>query len=459
MKKKLFPNKRHFHFVGIGGVGMSALAKTLNHLGFKVSGTDQKEGSCFEKMRMAGIRVFSGHDGKLDPTIDALVYSTAISDSNLEVRQARQLGIPLMHRSEVLAELLNKRPSMGITGTHGKTTTTAMISFLAEKIGWKPTCLIGGILLNHDDNVLLGSDDLYIAEVDESDKSHRRYEPLYSLITNVEKEHLDHYKDFEEIKACFKDYGSQTREGGLLLINHDDEELLKLFTDYSKPLITYGFSHQADFWAHDIHLDSKSSEYSLYRSQKKLGRIKLGMPGLHNVSNSIAALALVIAFGSSPDEVIARMADFKGTGRRLEVKLETSDLLVVDDYAHHPTEIQASLRALKSYGKKVTAVFQPHRFSRIRNMLEEFGSSFADADRIVVTDIYGAGEMNNEKISAREMLKTIRRHGHNNASFIEKNNLLNALKPSEAPEGELFAFMGAGDISEIADAFAVRFRT
>jgi len=458
VRAAFFPGLKKFHFVGIGGIGMSALAKTLRHLGFEVSGSDKKENYSIQRMRAQGIQVSVGHEGSLDRSVSALVYSTAIQADNPELLQAKKLGIPILHRSEVLAEFVNKRPSIGVTGTHGKTTTTAMISYLLQAVGQAPTCLVGGMLLNAQDNVLLGADELYVAEVDESDKSQRRYFPLHSIITNMEPEHLDHYKDFDDIKACFKSYGYQTRPEGTLVINDDDQELKGLFLGYPHPLVSYGFQHTADFWAHDIHLFPYSSNYRLYHHDRPLGTVHLSVPGIHNISNSLAALALLISLGVEPELLMQKLADFKGTGRRLEVKLETSRLLVVDDYAHHPTEIKASLKALRNYGRMMTVIFQPHRFSRIKGLLKDFGPSFQDADRLIVTDIYGAGEQDDPLTSAETFLETVRLSGHRNVSFIKREELLKSLTPTEAPQGDLFAFIGAGDIEEIANAFAVRFK-
>jgi UDP-N-acetylmuramate--alanine ligase len=298
-----------------------------------------------------------------------------------------------------------------------------------------------------------------VAEVDESDKSQRRYFPLHSVITNMEVEHLDHYRDFEDIKACFRSYGSQTRPEGFLVLNDDDEALMEIFKDYPHSRATYGFQHRADFWAQDIQLFPDSSQYRLFLHDQNLGTVRLRIPGLHNISNSLAAFALLISMGLDPEGLIQRISDFRGTGRRLEVKLETPRLLVVDDYAHHPTEIQASLRALKNYGRRLTVIFQPHRFSRIKGLLQEFGNAFKDADRLILTDIYGAGEKDDKKISAHEVLETVKLSGHKNASFLKQEEILKTLKPTDIPEGELFAFLGAGDIGEIANAFAIRFKS
>ncbi len=455
----LFPGMKKFHFVGIGGIGMSALAKTLRHLGYEVSGSDRKENGTIQRMRTQGIQVFVGHENALGKSVSALVYSTAIQPDNPELLQAKRLGIPVLHRSQILAEFINKRASIGVTGTHGKTTTTAMISFLLSAAGLHPSCIVGGILLNAQDNVLLGSGDLYVAEVDESDKSQRHYFPLHSVITNMEPEHLDHYRDFDEIKACFRSYGNQTRPEGFLVINDDEAELKGLFADYKRPLVTYGFQHSADFWAHDIRLFPYSSQYRLYHREQCLGTVNLSVPGIHNISNSLAAFSLLLSLGLEPELLLPKITGFRGTGRRLEVKLETSKILVIDDYAHHPTEIRASLKALKNYGRMMTVIFQPHRFSRIKGLLKDFGPSFKDADRLIVTDIYGAGEENDQKVSPQEVLETVRASGHKNVSFIRREELLTMLQLTEAPQGDLFAFIGAGDIEEIANAFAVRFKS
>jgi UDP-N-acetylmuramate--alanine ligase len=456
-REALFPGMRKFHFVGIGGIGMSALAKTLSHLGFEVLGSDRKESAGCGKLRARGIRVLSGHDHRLEPDTSALVYSTAISENNAEILEARRLGIPVLHRSEILAEFMNKRPSVSVTGTHGKTTTTGMISRLLASAGASPTCLVGGMLRDQDDNVILGSDELYVAEVDESDKSQLRCFPLYSVFTNMEREHLDHYRDFEDIKACFRTYGGQTRPEGFLVINSDDGGLAELFASSERRVVTYGTNRRADFRALEVRLGVERSSFRLYEHGRELAQVRLSVPGIHNVSNALAASALLIRMGYRPEEVIGYLADFRGTGRRLEVKLKTRRVMVVDDYAHHPTEIQASLRALKRYGRPLTVIFQPHRYSRTRTLLNDFGPSFHDADRLILTDIYSAGEQTGADISAEEVLKAVRHTGHQNAAFIRREALLEELNLAD-PKGEIFAFLGAGDIGEIANAFAIRFK-
>jgi len=335
-----------------------------------------------QSLRRVGIPVHLGHENLPNDT-GAVVYSTAILKNNPERCHAEARGVPCYHRSEILAELLNHRNSIGVTGTHGKTTTAALISFLTRELGLNSTCLVGGVLLNHEDNVLLGDDDLYIAEVDESDKSHCRMHPQHSIITNVESEHLEHYNDFEEIKTCFKTYGFQTRAGGHLVLNADDAILTDLFKEYPHSKITYAINQKADFQAIDITLSENNSIYTLRRFGKTLGKVNLSVPGLHNVSNSLAALALLISLGFPVEGMIKALSEFKGTGRRLEVKLKTPKLLVVDDYAHHPTEIRASLDVLKNYGSRVTVIFQPHRFSRTKHLLQDLSTSFGDADQLV----------------------------------------------------------------------------
>jgi UDP-N-acetylmuramate--alanine ligase len=269
---------------------------------------------------------------------------------------------------------------------------------------------------------------------------------------------LDHYKDFEEIKTCFRSYGYQTRPEGYLVVNYDDLGLREMFQDYPNSILTYGMDRRADFWATDIRLSHYSADYRLFHKKQFLGNVHLELPGIHNVSNSLASLSLLIALGLDINKLIPAMAEFRGTGRRLEVKLNTQQLLVVDDYAHHPTEIRASLRALKAYGKPLTVVFQPHRFSRIRGLLHEFATAFYDADQLILTDIYGAGETEDGGLKIQDVLEAIQRSGHPNATFIQKAGLLNKLEPAGRPGGELFAFLGAGDIGEVADAFSIRFK-
>jgi UDP-N-acetylmuramate--alanine ligase len=457
-KDVLFPGRKHFHFVGIGGVGMSALAKALTHKGFVVSGSDRQSSPSIDKLKSYNISVTIGHDQKLPEGVSAVVVSTAISPENAAVKEAKALNIPLLHRSDVLAEFLNKLQSIGVTGTHGKTTTSALTAFLMERLGWNPTALVGGNIINIGDNVILGSDEWVVAEVDESDKSHCRYHPAHSIITNIEIEHLDHYENLDEIKSCFQEYGNNTRAGGFLIINSEDHHLRKLFKETQSKVVTFGYSHEADFWAHKIQLGPSSSTFDLFHHEEFLGAVTLHISGLHNVSNALASLAMLISLGANKEQIIEAIKDFKGTSRRLEVKLDTEELLVVDDYAHHPSEIRASLLALGRWNRKITAVFQPHRFSRVEGLLDEFATSFKDADRLILTDVYGAGEVGDGEESVSKILESIRNSGHPNVSFVDRNSLIKQLEPSRDPRGEVFAFLGAGDIGEVADAFAIKFK-
>ncbi len=449
---------RRAFFIGIGGVGMSALARVLKHRGLEVLGSDRHESRTTRELTQSGIQVFIGQDQITFGDSDLIIYSSAIRPDQLELKTARDEGRKVHHRAEILSSLLNQaRTSVAITGTHGKTTTSSMISFVLSTLGKNPTCLVGGDVLNFGTNAILGGSDLWISEVDESDQTHEFYAPNYAVLTNLEEDHLDHYKDLETLKRSFEKFVQNTRNPGLVIYSADDPVLSKIVESSGKPRLSFGILGKADFAAESIQLSGYGSEFDLLETGIFVGRFELSVPGLHNISNALASMALLVQLGLDPDEVGSALSKFRGARRRLEIKWESEDLWIVDDYAHHPTEVKASIRALKNSGRRVTVVFQPHRYSRTQHLLHEFAGAFGDADELILTDIYAAGEKNHAHMDVRLIYDEVQRFGHSSVRVVNKQNILADLLGRRDLHG-IVAFLGAGDIGEIADEFANRFK-
>ena len=459
MQKELIrllePGKKIF-FLGIGGVGMSGLARLLAARGLEVSGSDTKRTKTISKLESEGISVLIGQDGLFENRPDLAVYSSAIGKNNPDYQKVESLGIPLFHRAEVLSFLMNQVISLAITGAHGKTTSSSMASFLMTQAGLKPSCLVGGDIVNYGSNVLIGDPHLFVAEVDESDRSQLYYSPDFALVTNLDTEHLDVYKDLDDIKSSFKTFIEQVKTTGSLIYCLDDQNLKELAADSLRGGISYGLSEAADFHPKDIHLEGFHSSYTLFEKGKQIEQIHLNIPGLHNVLNSLGVIALLRTFGVEYERFLKFLPEFKGAGRRMEVKLNRPELLIIDDYAHHPTEIKATISALKGLGKKVTVVFQPHRFSRTVHLAQEFGPVFEHADRVLLTDIYSAGEQNPNQVQVSVIYDAVKKMKHPDVHMVSRDHIIDFLQ-SHLEGEQTVAFLGAGDIGEIADEFAGRF--
>lgn len=454
----LVAGTRHAYLIGIGGVGMSALARVLKHRGIEVSGSDSRESRATRELAASGIPVHIGQTSIGFGEADLIIYSSAICSDHVELCKAYEMGRRVHHRAEILSSLLNQaKTSIAVTGTHGKTTTSSMISFILAELGKNPTCLVGGDVMNLSTNTILGNSDLWVSEVDESDRSHEMYAPSYTIVTNLEEDHIDHYKDLQDLKGSFLRFFSNTRNPGLIVFNQDDPVLRELVPQSGKPRLSYGIQESADLNAENIKMSDFGSEFDLVEQGLYVSRFKLAIPGIHNISNSLAAIGTLMHLGLDPEEMAPILARFKGARRRLEIKWQSPSLVVIDDYAHHPTEVKASIRALRALGKHITVVFQPHRFSRTRYFFKQFGTAFEEADEIILTDIYSAGEANPENISAECIYEEIRNAGHRAAYLLDKQKILEFLM-QRPKTGGIVAFIGAGDIGDLADEFTSRFK-
>ncbi len=443
---------KHYHFVGIGGIGMSGIALIMLRQGFAVSGSDLKSSPLTDELIKQGAKVFIGHTSTNIAGADIIVYSSAIKEDNPEIVSAKEKNIPIIKRAQALAELMQDKTVITVTGSHGKTTTTSLISFMLETAGLCPTCAIGGILKNMEKNAFCGKGEFFVAEADESDGSFLYYHPKYSVITNIDREHLDYYHDFETQIKAFGDFVNQTENNGCVFVCADDLNLMNILKIYKHKSITFGLNPSADIFAKNIRLEGLNSEFDCFYRNKFISRFFLALAGEHNISNALSVIALGLELGIDIQMIKKTLSDCRGSGRRMEVKFRSKDYLVIDDYAHHPTEIKATLAALKNLNhRRLVVAFQPHRYSRTKLLLDEFGQCFGAVDLLAITDIYAANEQPIDGINAGSVYDKIKKYFPlKNTEFIPKENLAQYILDNLRP-GDLIVTLGAGDITKISD--------
>lgn len=449
----------HYHLIGIGGIGMSGIAHLLLKRGIQVSGSDVKTNKSTDALAALGAEIFIGHDARNIKGADLIIYSSAIAGNNPEILAAQPKNIPYIKRAQALANLMLDKTVITVTGSHGKTTTASLISFMLLKAGFAPTIAVGGIMRNIDTNAYWGEGDYFVAEADESDGTFLYYLPKYSVITNIDREHLDYYKDFDTEVRAFADYIGSTRDDGCLFCCNDDPILKRLLADSRKKYVFFGLQETADIFPRNIVMKDLTSGFDCFYRGKLLDRFFLNLGGLHNVSNAMAVIALGLEMGIDKAVMKEALSEFKGAGRRLEIKFKDEKYLLLDDYAHHPTEIQATLQAVKNLGyRRIVAVFQPHRFSRTKLLLDEFGKCFGAADKVMVTDIYAASEPPVEGVSAGSVCDKIKEHLPGKAvEFVLKDDILSRVMEG-LEYGDVIITLGAGDIAKVSDQIAGELR-
>ncbi|UQZ88691.1 UDP-N-acetylmuramate--L-alanine ligase [Deltaproteobacteria bacterium Smac51] len=450
----MYRKKRHIHFVGIGGIGMSGIAEVLINLGHKVSGSDLKASDVTRRLSSLGAEIKIGHSGLNVREAEVVVVSSAVSEENPEVVEARREFIPVIPRAEMLAELMRLKSSVAVAGSHGKTTTTSLIGTMLDKAGLDPTMVIGG-KLNHIGGVgaRLGGGDIMVAEADESDGSFLLLSPTVAVVTNIDLEHLNYYRGMEHLKETFLAFINKVPFYGFAVLCLDDPNVQSLLPGVKKRYLTYGLSAQAEFSAKNIECGSWGYSFDLYRLGKELGRMEVNIPGRHNVLNGLAAAAVGLEMGLSLETVVDGIKEMKGVGRRFEKKGEAAGVTVIDDYGHHPTEIRATLSALTDCfpERRKVVVFQPHRYSRTKSLFEEFVSAFNEADRLIITEIYAAGEEPIEGISGRTLAEAVRSHGHRDVIFHEDRSSLARRLSETLAEGDVVMTLGAGNIVKVGE--------
>ncbi|MGA2774620.1 MAG: UDP-N-acetylmuramate--L-alanine ligase [Candidatus Omnitrophota bacterium] len=442
----------HYHFVGIGGIGMSGIAQLMLHSGAEVSGSDLKESRATRELRQLGARIYIGHRPENINGARLVVYSSAVKEDNPEIAEARKRGITLMKRAEALARLMQDKTVITVAGSHGKTTTTSLVSYLLIEAHLSPTVAIGGILKNIDNNACLGRGRYFVAEADESDGSFLYYNPVYSIVTNIDHEHLDYYVNFDNEISAFRDFINKTDKEGCLFVCSDDENLYKIMSDYKGRKVSFGLKPSADVQAQDIKLNGLNSEFNSIYKGKALDRFKLSLGGRHNISNALSVIALGLELGIELSFIKKTLERYKGAGRRLEVKSKAKGIMVIDDYAHHPTEIQATLSVAKTLKhKRLICAFQPHRYTRTKLLLNEFAPSFNDADYIIITDIYPASELPIPGVEGKVLYDKIKNYyADKKVIFLPKEEIKDYVL-EELRTGDIFLTLGAGDIVKVSD--------
>jgi len=448
---------QHIHFVGIGGIGMSGIAEVLLNLGYQVSGSDTRETEVTRRLQSLGAKVSFGHRRENLKEADVVVTSSAIRKVNPEVEAAEERLIPVIPRAEMLAELMRMKIGIAIAGTHGKTTTTSLISTVLAAGGLDPTVVIGGRLNSIGSNARLGQGQYLVAEADESDGSFLKLMPTIAVVTNIDPEHLDYYKGIEEIKETFLSFLDKIPFFGLAVLCLDHPNIQSLLPRLKKRFTTYGLTTQADYQAKEIVFEGLSTSFDVVHRRREIGRLSLRMPGLHNVYNALATLATAFELDIPFQVVQETLRDFSGIQRRFQIKGEKKGILVVDDYGHHPVEIMATLKAARTgWAKRIIAVFQPHRYTRTQALFKDFLTAFYDADVLVLTDIYPAGEDRIEGVESKALFEGLREYGHKDVTYLsDKKEIVEHLLRVISP-GDLVITLGAGDIWQVSEELANR---
>ena len=445
--------KHRVHFVGIGGIGMSGIAEVLLNLGYSVSGSDLNESESTQRLRSLGAQVFIGHrEANLSSDPSVVVISTAVKFSNPEVLEARRRQIPVIPRAEMLAELMRMKYGVAVAGSHGKTTTTSMISAVLSAGGLDPTMVIGGRVRSLGSNAKLGQGEILVAEADESDGTFLLLSPIITVVTNIDREHMDFYQTMDQLMASFLSFINKVPFHGLSVLCLDHPNVRALIPKVKKRFATYGLSTEADFYARELEIAPMETRFSVWHRTEFLGRLKLRLPGRHSATNALAAVAVGVEL-EIPFAEIARALDaFTGIHRRFELKGEIRGVTVIDDYGHHPEEIRATLQAVRDGWKRpLTVVFQPHRYTRTQDLFEDFLSAFEGADRLVLTEIYPAGEEPIPGIHGEALYQSLKRKGHLEVEFVpDKEEIVRRLLPKLKPN-DIVLTLGAGDIDKVAE--------
>ncbi|MBU2541006.1 MAG: UDP-N-acetylmuramate--L-alanine ligase [Candidatus Omnitrophica bacterium] len=450
---------KNYHLVGIGGVGMSAIATLLMKRDLKLSGSDIRENQIIRDLKEKGVDINIGHRRKnLSKNVEALVLSSAIGDDNPEIIEAKRRGIPIYGRAQVLSWLMKGKKIITVTGAHGKTTTASLIAYILSHAGLNPTVAIGGVAKNFSINAWQGDGDYFVAEADESDGSFLNFKPDFSIITNIDNEHLDYYGSFDSLLDSFAKFIDGTRDGGTILIDYCDKNLQTLVNNSGKHYKTFGLDRNADIRAENIKTLSFGLQFDCLLASKRLARISLPLIGEHNIINCLAAILLSLELNIDLNRIIQAIKDYQGTWRRLDLKFRSPKIMLIDDYAHHPTEIKATLKAVKelitankSYQKIIT-VFQPHRFSRTKLLLGEFIGAFDLCDDLIITDIYSATEKPIKGINAKILYEEIKKAKKDNVYYLEKQDIIDHVL-KHLSGSDVVLFLGAGDITKLADEF------
>lgn len=450
----MFHKIKKVHFVGIGGIGMSGIAEVLLNLGFQVSGSDVKRSQRTVRLEGMGAKIYYGHKAENLKDADVVVTSSAVRSDNAEVLEAKRAFIPVIQRAEMLAELMRMKFSIAVAGAHGKTTTSSLVAAILGQAGFDPTCVIGGRVNSLGTNAKLGSSKYLVAEADESDGTFLLLFPTIAIATNIDLEHLDFYANIDEIKSAFLSFLNKAPFFGLVILCMDNANLQSLIPSIKRRCLTYGLSKQADLRAEAVRHNGFSSRFTVVYQDQELGAIHLAIPGMHNVVNALAAIAVGLELDIPFSTMQEALEGFGGVHRRLELRCN-GHIKVIDDYGHHPTEIKATLAAVRSMWQgRIIVAFQPHRYTRTKGLLEEFTTSFNEADVLIMTDIYAASEEPIEGVTGGMLAERIRMSGHKQVLYIPSKTEVMEKIVQMAQPGDMIVTLGAGDIVKLSDALA-----
>lgn len=468
----MFAKIQQIHFVGIGGIGMSGIAEVLLNLGYKVSGSDLKSSAVTQRLEGLGAAVFEGHRAGNIAGAEVVVTSSAIATENPEVVEAHKLHVPVIQRAEMLAELMRLKYGIAIAGMHGKTTTTSMVAAVLAGGGLDPTVVVGGRVDAMGSNARLGKSQYLVAEADESDRSFLKLSPILSVVTNIDREHMDCYRNMRDVKKTFLDFMDRVPFYGMVVACNDDPPLRRLLPEVQRRIVTYGTKRGSDFW---IKPEASSTAAGVPKSvpgdgrplsrfrvsyrKKDLGEFTLHVPGVHNVLNATAAIAVGIGLDIEVEAIRSGLDQFRGVDRRFQLRGRAAGVSVIDDYGHHPTEIKATLAAARQCGfRKVHVVFQPHRYTRTRDLLEEFTTAFGDADSLFVLDIYAASEKPIEGISGEALARIIREKSGRSAEYVSSFADAVSVAVAAAENGDMILTLGAGTVSQLGPMILEKLR-
>ena len=452
----MFRHVKNIHFIGIGGIGMSGIAEVLCNLGFNVTGSDLNKSKNTARLEtLFDISVFEGHAAENLGDAQVVVYSSAIKEENPEIQAAREKKIPIIPRAEMLGELMTLKPySVAVSGSHGKTSTTSMVANVLGHAGVDPTTVVGGVVETLGSNAKLGSSEWFVAEADESDRSFLMLYPTIAVVTNIDREHMESYKGMEDVVQCFTDFSNKVPFYGAAIICLDDPNVQSIIPNIKRRIVTFGFSKQADISAQDITFSVDfGSQFIVFKGDEELGEISLPVPGKHNVYNALASIAVALELEIPFGKIAESFASFKNADRRFQYKGESNDIKVFDDYGHHPTEILATLSAAKnsSSERRIVVVFQPHRYSRTQDLMEDFATSFNNADVAYLLDIYPASEKPIEGITAEVLTEKIEEFGHKNVNYIGGVETAAQKVVEDLQPNDLVITLGAGSITNLSD--------
>ncbi len=447
MEVKPFRKVKRLHLVGIGGVGMSGIAEILLNMGYQITGSDLTPSPLTQRLSQLGAGISYEHRGENVEGADVVVISSAIKESNPEVEAAHKLRIPLIRRAEMLGELMRMKFGIAIAGTHGKTTTTSMIGEVMTAGGFDPTIVVGGRVKALGTNALLGKGDYFVAEADEFDRSFLRLIPTIAVITTLEAEHMDCYTSLQDLKSAFVEFANRVPFYGSVILCLDEPSLQEINPRVEREICTYGLTGRADVRGENLRFRGSESLFVVYRGGEQLGEVKIRVPGEHNVKNALAAVALGLELGIPFPKIASSLQGFRGVHRRFEIKGEKQGIIVVDDYAHHPTEIEATLRAARAgWKRRILTVFQPHLYSRTRDFCGHFGRALSLSDLLVITEIYPAREEPIEGVSGKLVAEAAKGHGHKSVHWVPRKEDLPAFLAKLSQKGDMVITMGAGDI-------------